>query len=68
MAVLAEATAAAAYSEGGVGQEDAVAASQAADEVRSQLATRATRQERLRWALGMKTVREPETPKIRSVQ
>ncbi|MBV9284941.1 MAG: DUF4129 domain-containing protein [Acidimicrobiia bacterium] len=67
MAVLAETTAAAAYSEDGVRPEDAAAASQAAEEVRNQLASRATRQERLRWALGMKTVHEPGQPKIRSL-
>jgi hypothetical protein len=68
MGVLAGATAAAAYSEGGVAAEDAAAASDAADQVRHQLAARATRQERLRWALGIKTVKEGPPARIRAVE
>ena len=68
MEVLAEATAAAAYSEGGVGPEDATAATEAADQVRDQLASRATQQERLRWALGIKTVKEGPPARIRAVE
>jgi transglutaminase-like putative cysteine protease len=65
---LADATAAAAYSEGGVATEDAAAATEAADEIRHQLASRATQQERLRWALGMKTVKEGPPARIRAVE
>jgi transglutaminase-like putative cysteine protease len=66
MALLAQATAAAAYSAEGVAPDDATAAAQAADQVRDQLASRATRAERVRWALGFKTVHDSE-PRIRAV-
>ena len=68
MSLLAQATAAAAYSAGGVDADDAAAAIHAADQIRDQLTARATRQERLRWALGFKTVREPASPTIRAVE
>jgi transglutaminase-like putative cysteine protease len=68
MEMLAGATAAAAYSEGGVGPEDAAAATEAADMVRHQLSAQATRGDRLRWALGFKTVKEPPPPKIHAVE
>jgi hypothetical protein len=68
MSTLAGATAEAAYSAGGVGSEDAAAAHQAADQVRRQLADRATRVERLRWMLGFKTKRTGPPPRIRAVE
>jgi hypothetical protein len=68
MSDLGHATAAAAYSEGGVGPEDAAAALEAADQVRRQLAATATRAERLRWALGISTVKAPTPPRIRAVE
>ncbi|MBV8236708.1 MAG: transglutaminase domain-containing protein [Acidimicrobiia bacterium] len=61
MGSLAEATAAAAYSAAGIGADGVAAATDAADQVRDQLAARATRTERLRWAMGFKTVRPPES-------
>jgi len=67
MNVLADATAAAAYSQAGIAPDDAAAATHAADQVRDQLTARATRKERLRWAIGVQTMREAETPRIRSV-
>ena len=66
MTLLAQATSAAAYSADGIGPEDATAATQAADQIRDQLTARATRPERLRWALGVKTTKEA-TPQIRAL-
>jgi len=68
MTTLADATAAAAYSEAGIAAEDAAAASSAADVVRDQLTAQATRKERLRWALGFKSERAAALPKIRAVE
>jgi transglutaminase-like putative cysteine protease len=68
MTNLAEATAAAAYSAGGVGAEDAAAAHEAAEQVRRQLAAQVTRVERVRWALGIKTVKGPPPARIRAVE
>jgi transglutaminase-like putative cysteine protease len=68
MTTLANTTAAAAYSEGGVAADDATAASQAADLVRRQLSAQAKPKDRLRWALGMKTVRDGPPPRIRAVE
>jgi len=68
MQVLADTTAAAAYSEGGVATDDATAATAAADQIRDQLASSATNQERLRWALGLKTSREGPPARIRAVE
>jgi len=68
MNVLADATAAAAYSQSGIAPDDAAAATHAADQVRDQLTARATRRERLRWAMGMKTVKESPSPGIRAVE
>ena len=68
MSDLGHATAAAAYSEAGIGPEGAAAALEAADQVRRQLAASATRAERLRWALGLKTNRPAPPPRIRAVE
>ena len=68
MGTLAHATAAAAYSAGGVGAEDAGAATAAADQIRAQLTAQARRIERLRWALGVKTVKDGPRPGIRAVE
>jgi transglutaminase-like putative cysteine protease len=68
MSDLADATAAAAYSETGIDPADAAAATEAADQVRHQLTARASRTERLRWALGVKTVKESPPPAIRAVE
>ena len=68
MADLAGATAAAAYSASGVGPEDAAAALAAADLVRHQLAERVTRVERVRWALGIRTVKDAPPLRIRAVE
>jgi transglutaminase-like putative cysteine protease len=68
MSTLADATAAAAYSAGGIGPDDAAAASEAADTIRDQLAAQAKRMERLRWALGVKTVKEGPPARIRALE
>ena len=68
MGALAEATAAAAYSEGGVSPDEAAAALTAANQIRDQLAAQASRTERLRWALGLKTVKPGPPPRIRAVE
>ncbi|MBV8160559.1 MAG: DUF4129 domain-containing protein, partial [Acidimicrobiia bacterium] len=67
MEVLAETTAAAAYSAGGVGPDGVTIAADAADLIRGQLSARATRAERLRWALGVKTVKDEAPTRIRAV-
>ena len=68
MGALAGATAAAAYSEGGVGPDHAAAATDAADQIRDQLAAQPRRIERLRWALGLKTVKDGPHPNIHAVE
>jgi hypothetical protein len=65
---LAFATSVAAYSAGGVTPEGAVAAGEACEVVRTQLAQSASRIERLRWALGLPSKREAAPPRMRMLE